>query len=75
MTRLAFIGENIFAADDAYPVGAFCMEETLTCGFKKCILEDVIKKNPGIGLHIIKKFKRENCLADRTCGQYGGCTS
>lgn len=51
-----FIGENIFAAEGCYPLGAFCMEETLTCGFNKSTLEKVIKENPDIGIHIIKNL-------------------
>lgn len=51
-----FVGENIFSEEGHYPLSAFCMEETLTCGFNRSIFEKLVQKNPNIGLKIIKNL-------------------
>jgi CRP/FNR family transcriptional regulator len=30
-----FVGENMFSEEGQYPVSAYCMEDTLTCGFSR----------------------------------------
>lgn len=51
-----FIGENIFAEDSSYPVNAVCMNDTLTCGFTREQLDQIILQYPNIGLQIIRNM-------------------
>ncbi len=48
-------GENLFGEATLYPVTAWCMETTYTCGFKKNDFEGLILKYPSIGLRVIRK--------------------
>ncbi len=52
-----FVGENMFAEEGQYPVSAYCLEDTLTCGFNRQAFEQLILGNPNRGLQIIKKSK------------------
>ena len=54
-----FVGENIFSEEGSYPVSAYCIENTLTCGFSRNQLENLVLQHPDIGLKIIK------CLSER----------
>ena len=49
-----FVGENMFSDKGVYPVGAVCLEDTLTCGFTRKTFEEKILKYPNIGLQIIR---------------------
>lgn len=49
-----FVGENMFSEKGLFPVGAYCIEDTLTCGFTRDQFENKILKYPNIGLQIIK---------------------
>jgi len=49
-----FVGENMFSEEVAYPVSAICLEDTLTCGFTRSQFEELVLKNPTIGLQVIK---------------------
>ena len=48
-------GENIFGQATHYPVTAWCLEATYTCGFKKSDFEQLILEHPSIGLRVIRK--------------------
>lgn len=48
-------GENMFGEAIHYPVSAWCLEETFTCGFSKGDFERMILDHPAIGLRIIRK--------------------
>jgi CRP/FNR family transcriptional regulator len=54
-----FVGENTLSDKGQYPVSAICLEDTLTCGFTKSQFEQLVLKNPNIGLQVI------NNLSDR----------
>jgi CRP/FNR family transcriptional regulator len=51
-----FVGENMFSEQGQYPVSAYCMEDTLTCGFNRSQFEQLVLKHPNIGLQIIKNL-------------------
>ncbi len=60
-----FVGENMLT----YPVSAFCLEETLTCGFTRKVLEKLVLEKPNIGLQIIKNLsERIQWLTTRVGG-------
>jgi len=48
-------GENMFSKIMYYPVTAWCIEDTYTCGFKKSDFEQLILEHPAIGLRVIQK--------------------
>lgn len=49
-----FVGENMFSEEGQYPVSAYCLEDTLTCGFSRNQFEELILQHPKVGLQIIK---------------------
>jgi CRP/FNR family transcriptional regulator len=49
-----FVGENMFSEEGEYPVSAICLEDTLTCGFTRSQFEELVLKNPTVGLQVIK---------------------
>lgn len=51
-----FVGENALSEEGKYPVSAHCLEDTLTCGFSKAQLEQLVIDHPRIGLQIIKNL-------------------
>lgn len=51
-----FVGENTLSEEGHYPVSAYCLEDTLTCGFTKNQLEQLVIDHPKIGLQIIKNL-------------------
>lgn len=51
-----FVGENMFSEEGRYPVSAYCLEETLTCGFSRNQFERLILQHPNVGLQIIKNL-------------------
>ena len=51
-----FVGENMFAEEGHYPVSAYCLEETLTCGFNRSQFERIVLDHPKIGLQVIKNL-------------------
>ncbi len=51
-----FVGENMFSEEGLYPVSAYCLEDTLTCGFTRKQFEKLVLQNPNIGLQIIKNL-------------------
>ncbi|MEW6266978.1 MAG: Crp/Fnr family transcriptional regulator [Thermodesulfobacteriota bacterium] len=53
-----FLGENIVNEDEAFPVSAVCLAETLTCGFTKAGFENLVLAHPRIGLQVIKNLSQ-----------------
>lgn len=51
-----FVGENTFSDEGHYPVSAICLEDTLICSFNKSQFEQLVLKNPNIGLQVIKNL-------------------
>lgn len=61
-----FIGENMFSEESRYPVSAYCLEDTLTCGFSRGQFEQLVLQHPKVGLQIIKNLsERINWLTRR----------
>ena len=61
-----FVGENMFSEEGHYPVGAYCLEDTLTCGFSRSQFEQLVLQHPKVGLQIIKNLsERINWLTKR----------
>ena len=61
-----FVGENMFSEEGQYPVSAYCLEDTLTCGFTRSQFEQLILEHPKVGLQIIKNLsERINWLTMR----------
>ncbi len=52
-------GENIFADEQLYPVSAWAIEDTVTCGANKRDLEKIILQNPQIGLKMMANMSRK----------------
>lgn len=53
-----FVGENMFSEEGEYPVSAYCLEDTLTCGFSRNQFEQLILEHPNVGLQIIKNLSK-----------------
>jgi CRP/FNR family transcriptional regulator len=51
-----FVGENMFSEEGLYPVSAYCLEDTLTCGFSRSQFEQLVLEHPKVGLQIIKNL-------------------
>jgi len=51
-----FVGENMFSEEGQYPVSAYCLENTLTCGFSRSQFEKLVLQHPNVGLQIIKNL-------------------
>ncbi len=51
-----FVGENMFSEEGQYPVSAYCLEDTLTCGFSRSQFEEMVLQHPKVGLQIIKNL-------------------
>jgi CRP/FNR family transcriptional regulator len=51
-----FIGENMFSEEGECPVSAYCLEDTLTCGFSRKQFEQLVLQHPNVGLQIIKNL-------------------
>lgn len=51
-----FVGETMFSEEGDYPVSAYCLEETLTCGFSRRQFEKLVLQHPNVGLQIIKNL-------------------
>lgn len=54
-----FVGENMFSEQSEYPVSAYCIEDTMTCGFTREQFEKKILEYPNIGLQIIKTLSEK----------------
>ena len=51
-----FVGENMFSEEGEYPVSAYSLEDTLTCGFDRNQFEQLVLSQPNVGLQIIKNL-------------------
>ncbi len=51
-----FVGENVFLDQGKYPVSAICLVDTLTCGYSRSLFEQLVLKNPNIGLQVIRNL-------------------
>jgi CRP/FNR family transcriptional regulator, cyclic AMP receptor protein len=57
-----FIGENMLSEETDYPMTAWCLEQTLTCGFTKRKFESIVLEHPNIGLQVIRNLSRRITL-------------
>jgi CRP-like cAMP-binding protein len=51
-----FIGEEVFSEEVNYPVTAWALDDTVTCGFSRHELETLIMEHPSIGIKIIRNL-------------------
>ena len=63
-----FVGENMFSEEGQYPVSAYCIEETLTCGFSRSQFEELVLQHPKVGLQIIKNLSERITWLTRRVG-------
>lgn len=63
-----FVGENMFSEEGQYPVSAYCLEDTLTCGFSRTQFEELILQHPKVGLQIIKNLSERITWLTRRVG-------
>lgn len=60
------LGEAVFAEDMDYPVTAWALEDTVTCGIEVQAFNQLILENPDIGLKIIRTMGRQmTSMGDR----------
>jgi CRP/FNR family cyclic AMP-dependent transcriptional regulator len=52
------LGESVLLEEGSYPVGATCLEPTLTCGFDKATFEGLVLNHPDVGLVVIRNLSR-----------------
>lgn len=61
-----FIGETLLTEVEIYPCSAWCLEDTLICGFTKQQFNQLVLDHPAIGLQIIKNMsQRISWLSDQ----------
>ena len=63
-----FVGENMFSEEGHYPVSAYCLEDTLTCGFSRIQFEKMVLQYPQVGLQIIKNLSERISWLTRRVG-------
>ena len=63
-----FVGENMFSEEGHYPVSAYCLEDTLTCGFSRNQFEQLVLQHPKVGLQIIKNLSERISWLTRRVG-------
>lgn len=51
-------GESVLLEEGEYPVGATCLEPTLTCGIDKKTFEGLVVKFPMVGLAVIRNLSQ-----------------
>ena len=52
------LGESVLLEEGEYPVGATCLEPTLTCGMDRTVFEGLVVKYPLVGLAVIRNLSR-----------------
>jgi CRP/FNR family transcriptional regulator, cyclic AMP receptor protein len=52
------LGESVLLEEGIYPVGATCLEPTLTCGFDRMTFETLVTSHPDVGLVVIRNLSR-----------------
>ncbi|MCJ8500386.1 Crp/Fnr family transcriptional regulator [Desulfatitalea alkaliphila] len=63
-----FVGENMFSEEGRYPISAYCIEDTLTCGFSRSQFEQLVLQHPKVGLQIIKNLSERIAWLTRRVG-------
>lgn len=63
-----FIGENMLSEESDYPFTAWCIEQTLTCGFTRKKFESIVLEHPNIGLQVIKNLSRRISILSEHVG-------
>lgn len=63
-----FVGENMFSEEGHYPVSAYCLQDTLTCGFSRSQFEQMVLQHPKVGLQIIKNLSERISWLTRRVG-------
>lgn len=53
-----FLGESVLLEETEYPVGATCLEPTLTCGIDRKGFESLVVEFPMVGLVVIRNLSR-----------------
>ncbi|MGL1861099.1 MAG: Crp/Fnr family transcriptional regulator [Pseudodesulfovibrio sp.] len=53
------IGENMFSGEMDYPLSAWAMEDTVTCGFTMHGFNKLVLKHPAIGLSVIRSMSNK----------------
>lgn len=51
-----FVGENMLSEAGQYPVSAYCLEDTFTCGFSRSQFENLVLRHPRVGLQVLKNI-------------------
>lgn len=60
------IGEHLFSEEENYPISAWTMEETTTCGFDLRNFHSLILERPDIGMNVIKSMSNKiSAMTDR----------
>lgn len=60
------IGEDLFSGKQTYPLSAWAIEDTLTCGFNKDSFDRLILSHPDIGLQVIRSMSSKiSSITDR----------
>ncbi len=60
------IGENIFSGESEYPLSAWAIEDTVTCGFNINAFDKLVLMNPEIGLKVIRSMSNKiSSITDR----------
>ena len=67
-----FVGENMFSEEGQYPVSAYCLEDTLTCGFSRSQFEELVLQHPKVGLQIIKNLSERITWLTMRVGSLAG---
>jgi CRP/FNR family cyclic AMP-dependent transcriptional regulator len=62
------LGESVLLEEGTYPIGATCLEPTLTCGFDKMTFERLVVNHPDIGLVVIRNLSRRIQQLSRKVG-------
>lgn len=52
------LGESVLLEDGPYPMGATCLEPTLTCGFDRKTFEALVLNHPDVALVVIRNLSR-----------------
>jgi CRP/FNR family transcriptional regulator len=52
------LGESVLLEEGEYPVGATCLEPTLTCGINRRVFESLVVDYPQVGLVVIRNLSR-----------------
>lgn len=55
---IRLLGESVLLEEGTYPVGATCLEATLTCGFDRKTFEALVLNHPDFGLVVVRNLSR-----------------